>query len=155
MGKALQHRKCTSWRGFMEVLTTDNTNDVSKVVCLPLINQPSSNMSTINTALRTALVETRRINQKMCFETFDQPLYYKACAIVAASQDILKNVVVRLLMSYLGSIGHIMNGSGLEDIWAVTYAPASVKKMLTGHAYARAMRAHILDIYQSGSNDLP
>ncbi|XP_043503861.1 uncharacterized protein LOC122525249 [Polistes fuscatus] len=138
-----------SWRGFMEVLTAENTYHVSKVVCLPFINQPPSNMSTINTALRAALVEARQIKQKTCFVTFDQPLYYKARAIVGASQDTLKDVVVRLggfhlLMSYLGSIGHIMNGSGLEDIWAVTYAPASVKKMLTGHAYARAMRAHIL-----------
>ncbi|XP_043279745.1 uncharacterized protein [Venturia canescens] len=138
-----------SWRGFMEVLTADSTYNVSKVVCLPFINHPPSNMSTINTALRTALADARRVNQKTCFVTFDQPLYHKAREIVAASEGELDDVVVRLggfhlLMSYLGSIGHIMDGSGLEDVWAVAYAPASVKKMLTGHAYARAIRAHIL-----------
>ncbi|KAI4474589.1 hypothetical protein M0804_014770 [Polistes exclamans] len=75
-----------SWKGFMEILTADNkTYDVSKIVCLPFINQSPFNMNTIYTAISTALVETRRINQKTCFVTFDQPLYYKARAIVAAS----------------------------------------------------------------------
>ena len=71
--------------------------------------------------------------------TFDQPLYQKATEIVAASRD-LDKVVVRLggfhmLMSYLGSIGHIMNVSGLADLWERVYAIGSVVHMLTGHAF--------------------
>jgi len=79
---------------------------------------------------------------KNCFVTFDQPLYIKAAEIVAASTD-LSNVVVRLggshlLMSYLGSIGFIMGGSGTEAMWETVYAAGTVTHMLTGHAYARA-----------------
>ena len=49
-----------------------------------------------------------------------------------------------MLMSYMGCIGYIMAGSGLKDLFSVIYAENSVEKMLTGHAYARAVRAHIL-----------
>ena len=50
--------------------------------------------------------------------------------IFASSQD-LDKVIVRLggfhlLMSYLGSIGHIMSGSGLAELWETVYANNSV-----------------------------
>ncbi len=47
-------------------------------------------------------------------------------------------------MSYLGSIGYIMTDSGLADLWETVYAKGSVVHMLTGHAYSRAHRAHML-----------
>jgi hypothetical protein len=61
----------------------------------------------------------------------------------------LKSIVIRLggfhlLMSYMGSIGYIMGGSGLADLWETVYAPNTVTHMMTGHAYARALRAHLL-----------
>ncbi|ELU15065.1 hypothetical protein CAPTEDRAFT_192160 [Capitella teleta] len=39
-----------------------------------------------------------------------------------------------------------MGGSGLEVIWESVYAPASVVYMMTGHAYAHALRAHLLTL---------
>lgn len=47
-------------------------------------------------------------------------------------------------MSYLGCIGYFMSHSGIEEILSVIYAPKSVEKILNGHAYARAVRAHTL-----------
>ena len=47
-------------------------------------------------------------------------------------------------MSYMGAIGYIMGGSGLEELWEEVYAPNSVKNMLTGHAYSRALWGHLL-----------
>ena len=66
------------------------------------------------------------------------------------SQD-LKNVIVRLggfhlLMSYLESIGQIMAGSGLETLWKTVYARGTIVHMLSGHAFSRALRAHILTL---------
>ncbi|CAH2085135.1 unnamed protein product [Euphydryas editha] len=139
-----------TWKGFMEVLSTVVPYSMSEVVCLPFINGPPSNLTMINTSLHYAARETRMCNRKTCFVTYDQPLYAKALAIVQESQsEELKNVVVRLggfhmLMSFLGSIGHIMAGSGIEDLWGTVYAAESVKQMLSGHAYARALRAHIM-----------
>ena len=79
--------------------------------------------------------------------TFDQPLYIKASEIAAAKEE-LNKVIVRLggfhlMMSYMGSIGYIMTGSGLSDLWERVYAKGSVVHMLTGHAFTRAVRAHI------------
>ena len=82
--------------------------------------------------------------------TFDQPLYWKARDVVANdTEPELKNVVVRLggfhlLMSFMGAMGTIMDGSGLMKIFSTIYATNSVEKIVTGHAYARAVRAHIL-----------
>ena len=37
-----------------------------------------------------------------------------------------------------------MCGSGIEELWKSVYVPKSVVHMLTGHAYSRALRAHLL-----------
>lgn len=37
-----------------------------------------------------------------------------------------------------------MAGSGIKELLSVIYAPISVDKILTGHAYGRAIRAHLL-----------
>lgn len=68
--------------------------------------------------------------------------------IVAASDD-LGNVFIRLggfhlLMSFLGSVGNIMSGSGLEELWESVHAKGSIPQMMNGHAYSRALQAHFL-----------
>ena len=77
--------------------------------------------------------------------TFDQPLYIKAAEIIAAKPGL--NAVLfamlggfHMVMSYMGSIGYIMSGSGIEQLWEESYAPASVKHMISGHHYSRALR---------------
>ena len=83
--------------------------------------------------------------------TFDQPLYWKAISIIAnepVGSD-LKRVVLRLggfhiEMSYLGSIGHLMDDSGLKQLLEVVYAANTVEHMLTGKAVCRAIRGHFL-----------
>lgn len=47
-------------------------------------------------------------------------------------------------MSFLGSIGTIMYGSGLKEYLNIIYVEKSVDKIMTRHAYSRAVRAHIL-----------
>ena len=37
-----------------------------------------------------------------------------------------------------------MAGSGLKEVWSTIYAKESTTKMLSGHQYARALRAHFL-----------
>ncbi|KAG1697184.1 hypothetical protein GQR58_006011 [Nymphon striatum] len=83
--------------------------------------------------------------------TFDQPFFWKA-AIIKASEPIgscIKSIVLRLgsfhlQMSFLGSIGHLMAGSGLQELLETVYAANSVKHMLTGKAISRAIRGHLL-----------
>ena len=48
------------------------------------------------------------------------------------------------LMSFMGSIGKMMKGSGLEEALETTYGPNAVAHMMTGKAYSRALRGHFL-----------
>ncbi|XP_045475385.1 uncharacterized protein LOC123686399 isoform X2 [Harmonia axyridis] len=154
--KFFEVKNVPSWKGYMEVLSSGIPYTMSQIVCLPFINGPPSNLTTLNSSLHYAAAETRKLNRQTCFVTYDQPLYAKALSIVQESNsEELKNVVVRLggfhlLMSYLGAIGYIMSESGIEDLWTTVYAGDSVKKMLTGHAYARALRAHIMSFTALG-----
>ena len=47
-------------------------------------------------------------------------------------------------MSLLGAIGNIMAGSGLHEVIECVYASNTVVHMLSGKAFARALRGHIL-----------
>ncbi len=79
--------------------------------------------------------------------TFDQPLWWKALMIIVSEPDRSgqRNIVLRLggfhtEMSFLGSIGHLMAGSGLQAVLELFYASNTVVHMLSGKAIARAIR---------------
>jgi len=83
--------------------------------------------------------------------TFDQPLWLNALMIGRSEpQDSeLKSIVLRLgglhtEMSFPGCIGHIMLGSGLQEVLQLVYAKNAIGHMLTGKAVARAVRGHFL-----------
>jgi hypothetical protein len=76
--------------------------------------------------------------------TFDQPLYLKAVGIALKSN---LDIVIRLggfhtLMSFLGAIGHIMRGSGLEEVFGLIFGSNTVEHVMSGEAYDRAVRGH-------------
>ncbi|GBN48106.1 hypothetical protein AVEN_204064-1 [Araneus ventricosus] len=114
----------------------------SRILFLPFIPQPASDYNTIYTTLLCALENET---------TFDQHLYTKAQEIVAAAPEgsDLSKIAIRLegfplLGSFFGAFGYIMQGSGIKEVLSLIYAPNSLDKMLNGHAYARAVRAHTL-----------
>lgn len=47
-------------------------------------------------------------------------------------------------MSFIGSIGSMMKGSGLEEALEVAYGPNAVTQMISGKAVSRALRGHLL-----------
>ena len=60
--------------------------------------------------------------------TFDQPLYLKALTVISSehADSDLKSVILRLgtfhlQMSFLGAIGYLMAGSGLQEIMELVY----------------------------------
>ncbi len=149
-GKWLQETEPTSevptvpeWKGFMQLSSKLINKETTSVTFLPFINSPPSEYSTIRTALQYALKNCQEIGATVCFVTFDQPLYLKAREITFG--DIMVRLGgFHLLMSFLGCIGHTMAGSGLKDVLCQVFAANSVDKMLTGHAYSRAVRGHLL-----------
>ena len=84
----------------------------------------------------------------------------------ADSDSHLQSLVLRLgnfhtQMSFLGCIGHLMGGTGLQEAFELVYAENVVVHILNGKAYSRAVWAHLLmdaalsAILTSGAFDLP
>ena len=76
----------------------------------------------------------------------DTETWLKATGIIKEEN---LNITCRLggfhtVMSFLGSIGYLMDGSGIGELFEEIYAENSVIHMLSGKAYARALRAHLL-----------
>ena len=49
-----------------------------------------------------------------------------------------------MMMSFLGSIGDIMAGSGISECFGNVYGTVAIGHMLNGKAITRALRAHFL-----------
>ena len=49
-----------------------------------------------------------------------------------------------MMMSFLGSIGSLMKGSGIEDLFIEVYAENTVSHIMSGKAVSRALRGHFL-----------
>ncbi|KAK4319394.1 hypothetical protein Pmani_009677 [Petrolisthes manimaculis] len=69
--------------------------------------------------------------------TFDETLYMKAVEMVAAAgkDGLLSKVVVRLggfhLMSFMGAVGNIKSGSGLEELWPFVGEQFTLSRLIT------------------------
>ena len=135
-----------NWAGYMSSLPKHSVLQKSVVSMLPIINLPSTDVNALYSLLVYVSDQCSRLDVPMPTITFDQPLYVKAYDIVASMN---MNIFVRLggfhqLMSFLGSIGSVMEGSGLRTALETIYAPLAVNHMISGKAYSRALRAHIL-----------
>jgi hypothetical protein len=126
------------WNGFIKQVTSGLDFYGSKIIFFSFIRTPTTDYDTVFISPFEASERSKGHFQKTCFVTFDQPLFFKARDIVEGGQHSeLSCVVVRLgefhlLMSFMGCIGAIMTGSCLKALF------------MTGHAYSRAVRAHIL-----------
>ena len=109
-----------------------------------------SDPSCIYTTMKFLLSQARRHDATPII-TFDQHLYWKALTIIHSQPDgsDLTGMGLRLggfhmQMSFLGSMGHLMAGSGLQELLEVVFAGNAVRHMLTGKAISRAVRGHML-----------
>ncbi|GBP57162.1 hypothetical protein EVAR_37841_1 [Eumeta japonica] len=150
-GKCVDLLNIPAWSGFMEQATAELPFEKSFIECLPFINAPPSDYDTILTDLLFVSEKCESLHQHTYFVTFDQPLYFKAREIISSHDENskLNNTVVRLgelhlLMSFMGSIGYIMTESGLKELFNTIYVLNLIEKMMAGHAYSRAVRAHML-----------
>lgn len=137
-----------NWSGFLQcstksIISNPGRSDVS---FLPIIDLNPSDETCIYSTLCFVISESKKLNVQTPCITFDQPLWIKALGIIYSEN---LSIICRLggfhtLMSFLGSIGEIMKGSGIEDLLAEVYAENSIPHILSGKAIARAIRGHIL-----------
>ena len=138
------------WSGMMQAINQGNHPGKSFVTLLPKIDMDPSDMSCVYSTLKYVAEEARRHDVTPVL-TFDQPLWWKAQLVIACElpNSYLRNIVLRLggfhtEMSFLGSIGHTMAGSGLQELLELVYAQNAVGHMLSGKAISRAVRGHLL-----------
>ena len=130
----------------MSTVCNEKLQSKSVVTMLPIINLHATDMTALYSLLCFVTEQSKKLALPTPTITFDQPLYIKAYEIVATKE---LNIFVRLggfhqLMSFLGSIGSLMEGSGLQTALESVYAPLTVRHMFTGKAYSRAVRGHML-----------
>ena len=137
-----------NWSGFMQTTSTGLGRDhpVSSIQFLPMIDLDPGDPTCIYSTLLFVERQALKLNIETACITFDQPLWLKAMEIISSKR--LK-VVCRLggfhtLMSFLGSIGQLMAGAGLEEAMQTCYGSNTTAKMMTGKAFARALRGHFL-----------
>ena len=114
---------------------------------LPIIDLDPTNTSCIYSTLLFVIEHAKKMKIPTASITFDQPLWLKATGIIKEKN--LTEIVCRLggfhtLMSFLGSIGFAMDGSGIQELFEESYASNTVVHMLSGKAYSRSLRGHIL-----------
>jgi hypothetical protein len=138
------------WSGMMQLITHGEHPGQASTMFLPMIDLNPSDLNCVYSTLIFVCDHAHRYGVTPII-TFDQPLWWKAMTIVESETDSskLSYVVVRLggfhtLMSFLGSIGHLMAGTGLQELLETVFAPNTVTHILSGKAVARAIRGHLL-----------
>ena len=135
-----------NWSGFMQSVSSGHHTLPAQIHMLPIIDLNPGDASCIYSTLLFVQRQSVKLNIVTPCITFDQPLWLKAVDIIQSSE--LKIVCrlggFHLLMSFMGSIGTVMAGSGLSEALESCYGCNTVTHMMTGKAYARAIRGHIL-----------
>ena len=144
-----------NWSGFMDRSSRCDSlpmsnfaelHGVSKIDYLPIIDLNANDPTCVYSTLKYILAQSEKQKVHTACVTFDQPLYKLARTITEAEKF---PIVVRLggfhmLMSFLGSVGTLMKGSGLEELFETIYPSNTVGHMFSGKAVARALRGHMM-----------
>ena len=135
-----------NWSGYMQNISHGKHSPKAKVTFLPIIDLNPSDYTCIYSTLLFIIEQSKKLNIETPSVTFDQPLWKKAVEIaVEKSLDIVVHLGgFHTLMSFLGSVGTLMEGSGLEKAFKNIYGDSSLASMLHGKAVSRGIRGHVL-----------
>lgn len=139
------------WSGYMQLLHSHMPYvGKSSEIFLPLIDLTPSDPTCVRSTLEYIADHASRHGITPII-TFDQQLWWIAYMIIESQPaDSPLHQIILVLggfhteMSFLGTIGSLMAGSGLKEVISQVYAEGSVDQMMSGKAVARAVRAHIL-----------
>ena len=145
--RSLRNDPTSNWVGFMqELLKSETSVQKSTITFSPIIDLNPNDESCIYSTLLFVTEQAKRMRVHVPCVTFDQPLWLKACGIIEeAGLDIFARLDgFHTLMSYVGAIGKVMKGSGIEELFNEVYAENTVQQIISGKAVSRALRAHLL-----------
>jgi hypothetical protein len=136
------------WSGFMTQLVRNQTSISPKAatpfVFGPLIDAPPSHPDTILSTMEYCQNYLLGQGMSTVHISLDMQLYMVALQVKWSDMDRWKTVIVHpggmhVVMSFLGCIGQLMKGSGLEELLKAAYS--GLTGILSGKSWPRAMRA--------------
>ena len=109
----------------------------SVVKILPVINLSATNMTALHSLLCFVVEQSKNSKLPTHSITSDQPLYVKTYEIAMSNKmDVfIQRGGFHQLMSFLGYIGSLMEGSGLRRALETVYVQLTVGHMMTGKAH--------------------
>ena len=126
----------------MKQIHANDAKQSTQIDFLPVIDGDPNDLNTIFTTLKECI----RLNGTAVV-TFDLPIWLKAVNIVKqANLPVIPRLGgFHLLKSYLGSIGNIMQDSGLLEVIQLIYpGSTTANHILDGGCFDKAIRAHLL-----------
>ena len=135
------------WSGFMTSLARkQNKTPKPSTPSLfgPLIDSPPAHPDTIMTAMEYFKKYLQGMGMSKVHISLDMQLYIISLQVKWSDPERWKTIIthpggMHTLMSFLGCIGKLMKGSGLEDILKAAYR--GLAGILSGKSWPRAMRA--------------
>ena len=128
----------------MQMIHEGNHRGQASAIFLPMIDMKPTDMMCVNSILHIVSYHARRYGVTPVL-TIDQPLWWKATTIVEGGCSVILRLGgFHILMSFLGNIGHLIAGTGLQELLEVIFAVNTVAYILSGKAVARAIRGHLL-----------
>ena len=134
------------WSGHMAVSARQATpvQPATQYVFGPLIDSPPAHPDTVLTTLVHAEQFLREQGTNITHIVADMQLYKVALQIKWSDHERWKDLVLRpggmhMLMSFIGCIGVLMRGTGLEDLLGCAFA--GVPNTMNGKAWPKALRA--------------
>lgn len=131
---------CGSWSTKMHK-TSGSYPGQSHMTFLLMIDlnptSPASKQHSILSVKRLRQTNASQYQLLISHCTGRQKLYFKTKLLVAHLNLLYCNF-------FIGSIGYLMSGSGLMNLFETVYASTAVSHMLSGKVIARAVRCHFL-----------
>ncbi len=143
----IQNQNCPEFNGFNTQYARQtglSLQPKTKVTYLPLIDMPPAHHDTILTAMVRAQELSQSAGQNYTILTLDLQLYKLCIDILWHCPEKFPNFYPRLggmhlLMSFIGSIGTLMECTGLAELLTPVFA--GVPKLLSGKKFPQNVRA--------------
>ena len=140
------------WSRLMQFCQKGGYPGKSDIVFLPMNDLNPSNLSCIYSRINFVSRHSREYGVVPIL-TFDQPLWWNSMWIV--NDEPPESDLTRVVLSpeawsfsypngFLGSIGHIMKGSGVQEVLELIYAHNGVSHILSGKAVQGETCGHFL-----------
>jgi len=141
------------WSGWVSQMSTVQTAALSCIGYMTPIFQPITDYATVRECLVRSLKASAELQQRFTFVTMDLAAARIAYDVIfesaGGSRSDLSNVIIHIgpfhtMCAYMGAIGHMIAGSGFEEIVIESgvCASGSIDRVMSGKHYNRALRVH-------------